>query len=80
MYNSLIKKIKIYCNVKFHKYKTFSITDKIDEEFQYEEFDKFEKTEIVKIDLSKTSATSSHELIRIKDLTTQSQNISELIN
>ena len=80
VYSSLTKRVRIYCNVKFHEYETFNAADEIDKEFQYEEFDKFEKAEIVKIDLSETPTTSSHEPIGIKDLTAQPQNTSELTN
>ena len=75
-----MKRVKTYHNVKFCKYETFNAAEEISEEFQYKEFDEFEKTEIVEINLSETSATSSHESIRIKDLTAQPQNTSELIN
>ena len=66
--------------MKFYEYETFNAADEIDKEFQYEEFDEFKKTEIMKINLSETSVTSSHESIEIKDLMTQSQNTSESIN
>ena len=66
-----MKRIKIYYNVKFCKYETFNIINKISEEFQYEEFDKFKKTEIMKINLSETLTTSSHKSIKIKNLTAQ---------
>ena len=66
-----MKRVKTYCNVKFHEYETFNTAEEISEEFQYEEFDKFEKTEIMEINLSETFATSSHELIEIEDLTAQ---------
>ena len=80
MYNSLTKRVKIYCNIKFCEYETFNIADEISKEFQYEEFDKFKKTEIMKINLSEISATSLHKSIEIKDLTAQLQNTSKSIN
>ena len=46
-----MKKIKIYCDVKFHKYKTTHNIN-ISNEFQYAEFNKYEKSETVKIDIS----------------------------
>ena len=51
MYSSLMKKIKIYCNVEFHKYETAYNTD-ISNKFQYTEFDEYKELKTVKIDIS----------------------------
>ena len=41
-----MKKVKTYYNVKFHKYEIYNITNKISDEFQYEEFDEFNEIDI----------------------------------
>ena len=52
MYNSLTKRVKIYYNVKFHKYKITYNTD-ISNKFQYAEFNKYKESEIIEIDIPK---------------------------
>ena len=54
MYNPLTKRIKTYCNVEFHKYKTAHNTD-ISNEFQYAEFNEYKESETVKIDISEST-------------------------
>ena len=51
MYNSLIKRIKTYHNVKFHEYETTHNAD-ISNKFQYTKFNEYEESEIVEIDIS----------------------------
>ena len=53
MYNSLIKRVKIYCDVEFHKYETTHNAD-ISNEFQYAEFDEYKKSKTVKINISES--------------------------
>ena len=50
VYSSLMKRVKTYCNVKFRKYETAHNTD-ISNKFQYAEFDKYEESETVEIDI-----------------------------
>ena len=61
VYNLLIKRVKIYHNVKFHKYETTNNAD-ISNKFQYTEFDKYKESETIKIDISKlTNQNTSTE-------------------
>ena len=54
VYNSLTKRIKTYCNVEFHEYKTTHNTD-INNKFQYTEFNKYKKSKTVKINISEST-------------------------
>ena len=50
VYNPLMKRVKTYHNVKFHKYETAHNAD-TSNEFQYAEFDEYKKSETVEIDI-----------------------------
>ena len=50
MYNLLTKRVKIYCNVKFCEYETTHNAD-ISNEFQYAEFNEYEESKTVEIDI-----------------------------
>ena len=73
MYSSLMKKIKIYCNVKFHKYETAHNTD-TSNKFQYAEFNEYKELETVKIDISKSTNQNTFTKFNIESFT-EAQNI-----
>ena len=54
MYNLLIKRVKTYCDVKFHKYETTHNAD-TSNEFQYTKFDEYEESETVEIDIPEST-------------------------
>ena len=54
MYSSLTKRVKIYHDVEFHEYEITYNAD-ISNEFQYTEFDEYEESETVEIDISKST-------------------------
>ena len=55
MYNLLTKRIKTYHDVKFHEYETTHSNTDISNKFQYTEFDKYKKSETVKIDIPEST-------------------------
>ena len=56
MYSSLMKRVKIYCDVEFCEYETTHNTD-TSSKFQYTEFDKYKKSETVEIDIPESIKT-----------------------
>ena len=54
VYSSLTKRVKIYCDVEFHKYKIIYNNTDISNEFQYAEFDEYEESETVEINILKS--------------------------
>ena len=73
MYNPLTKKVKIYCDVKFHKYEITHNTD-ISSKFQYAEFNKYKKSKTVKIDIPESTNQNMFTEFSIKP-STEMQNI-----
>ena len=73
VYNPLIKRVKIYCDVEFHKYET---THNINtsNKFQYTEFDKYKESETVEIDIPESinqnvfTESSIEPFIKVEDI------------
>ena len=74
-----MKRVKIYCNVKFYEYETTHNAD-TSNEFQYAEFDKYEESETVEIDIPESTNQNMFTEPNIEP-STEVQNVSpELIN
>ena len=51
VYSPLMKRVKTYCDVEFCKYETTHSNTDTSNEFQYTEFDEYEESETVEIDI-----------------------------
>ena len=69
MYNSLIKRIKIYYDVKFCEYETTHSNTDISNKFQYAEFNKYKESETVEIDILKSINQNTFIEFNIKSFT-----------
>ena len=74
VYSLLTKRVKTYCNVKFCEYETTHSNTDTSNEFQYTEFDEYEESETVKIDIPKSINQNTFTESNIKP-STEAQDI-----